>query len=149
MTSPYRGNPRERRALDAFIKIRRATNTLQARLAPSYARHGLTESQFATLEVLYYLGPLCQRDIARKILKSGGNLTMVIDNLEKSGLVRRRTSKEDRREKVVELTTKGQGLITEIFPQHAHDIADLFSSLSAREQDELARLCRKLGLSLA
>jgi MarR family 2-MHQ and catechol resistance regulon transcriptional repressor len=149
MKTPYRGSPRERRALDAFIKIRRATNAIQARLAPSYARDSLTESQFGTLEVLYHLGPLCQRDIARKILKSGGNLTLVIDNLEKAGLVRRRTSSEDRREKLVELTAKGADLIERIFPPHAGDVADLFSGLTVAEQGELARLCRKLGLSLA
>ena len=57
-------------------------------------------------------------------------------------------SKEDRREKLVELTAKGHELIAGIFPQHASDIADLLSSLSTKEQDELARLCRKLGLSL-
>jgi MarR family 2-MHQ and catechol resistance regulon transcriptional repressor len=149
MTDPYRGSQREHRALNAFIKIRRATNTLQTRLAPWYTSHGLTESQFAVLEALYYRGPLCQRDIAQKILKSGGNLTLVIDNLERAGLVLRRTSSEDRREKLVELTAKGHGLIAGIFPQHADDIAGLFSSLSAKEQEELARLCRKLGLSLS
>jgi MarR family 2-MHQ and catechol resistance regulon transcriptional repressor len=44
----------------------------------------LTISQFGVLEALYHKGPLCQRDIASKILKSTGNITLVIVNLEKS-----------------------------------------------------------------
>lgn len=49
------------------------------------------------LEALYHKGPLCKRDIAAKILKSTGNITLLIDNLEKNGLVRRERDNEDRR----------------------------------------------------
>ena len=57
--------------------------------------HNLTISQFGVLEALYHLGPLSQRQLADKILRSSGNLTMVIDNLERDGLVRRDADPEE------------------------------------------------------
>ena len=49
------------------------------------ASAGLSTSQFAVLDALLHLGPLCQKDLGEKILKTSGNMTMVIDNLEKGG----------------------------------------------------------------
>ena len=68
---------------------------------------GLTISQFGVLEALHHKGPLCQRDIAVKILKSTGNITLVIDNLEKQGLVTRERTSEDRRYLTIRLTGQG------------------------------------------
>ena len=146
-TSRRSGGPAEQRALDAYVKLHRATDSLRARSTHFFASHNLTYSQFATLEVLYHVGPLCQRDIGAKVLKSGGNLTLVIDNLEKAELVERRPSTEDRRQKVVALTPKGRRLMAAIFPEHARRISASMSVLTSREQEQLARLCRKLGLS--
>ena len=69
---------------------------------------GLTHGQFGTMEALFHLGPLCQRELGEKLLRSGGNLTMVIDNLEKKGWVRRERQPDDRRKVLVSLTPKGR-----------------------------------------
>lgn len=145
MPTRYRGSDEERRALNALITLRRAANAVSHREADLMRRHGLTESQFGVLEALLHLGPMCQRDLAGKILKSTGNLTTVVDNLERDGLVERRPNPDDRRMVSVELTAPGRGLIEEILPAHVASIVDLFSVLSADEQGELARLCRRLG----
>ena len=63
--------------------------TFSRAVACKVAEYDLTAPQFGVLEALYHLGPLCQKDLAAKILKSSGNMTMVIDNLEKRDLVRR------------------------------------------------------------
>jgi MarR family 2-MHQ and catechol resistance regulon transcriptional repressor len=89
------------------------------------------------------IGELC-----RKQLVSGGNMTVVLDNLEKLGLVERAHSKEDRRAIVVRLTTKGKKLFDEIFVKHAEHIVRLASVLTDQEQEELAGLLKKLGVSL-
>ena len=99
------------------------------------------------LESLLHLGPLTQGVIGRKLLKSSGNITVVIDNLEKRGLVRRDRSTEDRRQVFVSLTPEGEELIRRIFPEHARAITDEFSALTPDEQRELGRLCKKLGLA--
>jgi MarR family 2-MHQ and catechol resistance regulon transcriptional repressor len=71
---------------------------------------------------------------------------MVIDNLEKNGLVRRERNEADRRFFIVHLTDKGYSLINNIFPPHAAVIAKYLGVLTAAEQDTLGRLCKKLGL---
>ena len=60
-----------------------------ARLDPLMRDADLTVGQFGTLEALLHLGPLCRRDLGRKLLRSGGNITVVVGNLARRGLVRR------------------------------------------------------------
>ena len=102
-------------------------------------------AQLGTLEVLYYLGPMCQSDIGNKLLVTGGNMTMVINNLEKRGLVSRQRDPDDRRQITVSLTEQGQQLIGELFPRHAQNISKLMNVLSPTELEELGRLCKILG----
>jgi MarR family 2-MHQ and catechol resistance regulon transcriptional repressor len=146
MGTHYKGTQREIRALDTYIKVMRAADSVSARLSPRLAAAGLTMSQLGALEALYHLGPLCQCDLANKLLKTSGNITMVIDNLERLGLVRRRREGRDRRFVTVHLTEKGRRVIREIFPRHVAAIVEEMSILTKAEQEELGRLCRKLGL---
>ena len=147
MEKTYRGSRQEARALNAYVKLMRAAETITTRVHKHLAAFGLTLSQFAVLEALYHLGPLYQREIGQKLLKSSGNITMVIDNLEKRGFVRRDRKKEDRRFLNVRLTGEGFELISKVFPPHAAVITREMSVLSAGEQETLARLCKKLGLT--
>lgn len=147
MPTHYRGADADVRALDTFIKLVRAAESVTARIARRIAGYGLTEGQFGVLEMLLHLGPLSQRDIGRKQLRSGGNVTMVVDNLERRGLVRRERAAHDRRLTIVHLTDAGRALIEGIFPGHVREIARALAALTPEEQAELGRLCRKLGLA--
>jgi MarR family 2-MHQ and catechol resistance regulon transcriptional repressor len=148
MKIKYSKNNREQKALRTYVKLMRAAESVTGRIHEHLSSIGLTLSQFAVIEALYHLGPLSQRKIGQKILRSSGNITMVIDNLEKNGLVRRKRDKADRRRFIVHLTDKGYKLIHNIFPPHARVIAREFGVLTAGEQDTLASLCKKLGLGV-
>jgi MarR family transcriptional regulator, 2-MHQ and catechol-resistance regulon repressor len=145
----YTGNKKTEQALDTFVKLTRASNSVSAVTNTSITDAGLTTSQFAVLEVLYHAGPLCLTEIAHRILTTGGNLTLVVKNLEKRGLVQRKQSADDRRFFSLHLTPKGKNLIAEVFPKQAAEIARVISALSAEEQAELARLAKKLGTAAA
>lgn len=145
MGTKHRGPAREVRALDAYIKLARCTDTIETRLARELAQHGLSVPQLAVLEALLHLGPLCQRELGQKVLRTGGSVTAMVSGLERRGWVRRTRSRDDRRVVLVRLTPSGRRLIRRVFPRHAHNVADAFAGLSAAEQDELARLCKKLG----
>jgi MarR family transcriptional regulator, 2-MHQ and catechol-resistance regulon repressor len=145
MATHFKGDAREVRALDAYIKLSRASGTLDGRLATNLARLGLTPGQLGVMEALMHLGPLSQGELGRKLLRSGGNVTTVIDNLERRKLVSRRRNREDRRIVTVALTTGGRRLIEEVFPVHARAVAQAMATLTVAEQEELGRLCRKLG----
>ena len=148
MGTHYRGTEEEKRALNAFITLMRAGESLSARLARDLAGKGLTITQFGALEALLHLGPLCQRDLGCKLLRSGGNITLVVDNLEKQGLVRRDRDGSDRRYVTVSLTSEGRRLIERVFREHLALIVDEMAVLSPREQENLRALCRSLGLGV-
>jgi MarR family 2-MHQ and catechol resistance regulon transcriptional repressor len=145
MGTRYLGTQEQVLALDTFIKLVRATETVSNRIHRHLAETDLTVSQFGVLEVLLHLGPLYQRDLAEKLLKSGGNMTLVIDNLEKRELVKREREVDDRRCIKVCLTQKGHQLISRIFPSHVAAVVNEIGILTPDEQEELGRLCRKLG----
>jgi MarR family transcriptional regulator, 2-MHQ and catechol-resistance regulon repressor len=145
MPGRYKGAPSELLALGAYVKLERAASALAGALAPHLDAAGLSESQFGVLEALLHLGPLHQCDLAARILKSSGNMTLVVGNLEKRGLVRRERSAVDRRFNRVHLTAEGERLVRAVFPPHAARITGLMGALTAAEQRALARLCRKLG----
>jgi MarR family 2-MHQ and catechol resistance regulon transcriptional repressor len=145
MGSHFDGNENERRALSAFINLLRAANSLYARESRRLMGTGLTPSQFGVLEAIYHLGPLSQTELSHKLLKTGGNMTMVVDNLEKHGQVERRRGEGDRRRITVHLTRRGRRLIERILPVHVAGVQEDFERLSHREQEQLRVLCRKLG----
>ena len=146
MGTHYEGTKEEKRALNTFIKLVRAAQSVSGRVESHFSSIGLSVSQFGVLEALYHLGPLFQKDLASKILKSTGNITMVVDNLEKQGLVERVRDEKDRRHYSVRITAKGSALIRSFFPGHVLRIVRELSVLTKAEQDELGRLCRKVGL---
>src|SRR5262245_11609009 len=145
MPTHYQGTPEEVLALDTFIKLNRATESLGARLIHGGTLGNLTESQFGVMETIFHLGPLCLGEISAKLLKSGGNITLVIDNLEKQGLVRRERDVQDRRMVFVSLTPEGEALIKQVLPVHIAAIVAEINTLTPEEQQILGRLCRKLG----
>jgi MarR family 2-MHQ and catechol resistance regulon transcriptional repressor len=143
--SRYRQDQAERQALSTYLKLTRTSDRLWDRLALGLQREGVTPSQFGVLEALFHLGPMCQRDLGERILRSSGNMTMVIGNLERRGLVRRARSTEDRRYHQVLLTAQGERLVRRVFPEHAAAITRELSVLTREEQRTLGHLCRKLG----
>ena len=145
----YKGNRREQRALDTYVKLMRAAESVTARVNRDLDAAGLTISQFGVLEALYHLGPLVLSDLARKILKTSGNLTMVVGNLQKRGLVTRTRQAADKRFYLVSITEKGRKLIAQVFPRHVERIVAAMSTLSPAEQKSLAALSRKLGTTVA
>jgi MarR family 2-MHQ and catechol resistance regulon transcriptional repressor len=133
------------RALNAYINLARASDSLFGRMSAQIEQEGLTLGQFGVLEALLHLGPVGQRTLGRKLLRSGGNVTLVVDNLERHGWVRRERVEEDHRMVRVHLTPEGRTLIERVFPKHAQAIRGEMNVLTAAEQEELRRLCRKLG----
>ncbi|MCB0142559.1 MAG: winged helix-turn-helix transcriptional regulator [Caldilineaceae bacterium] len=146
MSTHFDGSAEEQRALDVYIKLTRCAESVNARINQRLSDLKLTISQFGVLEALYHLGPMHQNELGQKILRSSGNMTMVIDNLCKRGLVERCRNEEDRRYVRVSLTPAGQQLIHDYFPEHVKIVLEEIGVLSPAEQEDLQHLCKKLGL---
>lgn len=145
MPTHYKGCQETERALSAYINLIRASDSLVSKASTQLEQSGMTLGQFAVLEALHHLGPMCQHTLAKKLLRSGGNITLVVDNLEKRGWVRRERQKDDRRMIQIHLTPKGARLIAKVFPEHAAAITQIMKELTEQEQGELRRIAGKLG----
>lgn len=147
MPTHYKGTSQEVMTLNSYIALLRCTETVTAATTRHLSEAGLTIGQFGVLETLYHLGPLCQRDIGKKLLRSGGNITTVVDNLVKRSLVERHPYPDDRRYWQVDLTEQGRELIAGVLPRHVAGVVARLAVLEPAEQEELRRLCRKLGMA--
>jgi MarR family transcriptional regulator, 2-MHQ and catechol-resistance regulon repressor len=136
-------------ALKLWVVLARSFNAVSARLNEDIARHELTPTEFAILEVLYHKGPLLLGEVQRKILVTSGGITYLVDRLVEKGFVKREECAEDRRARYAVLTPAGTALIRKIFPQHASAIEEVLSGLSTAEQREAVQLLKKLGLAAA
>jgi MarR family 2-MHQ and catechol resistance regulon transcriptional repressor len=145
MPTHFKGCKETERALSAYINLIRASDSLVSKASAQLEQSGMTLGQFAILEALHHLGPMCQHALAEKLLRSGGNVTLVVDNLEKRGWVRRERQKDDRRMVQIHLTPKGARLIAKVFPEHAIAITKIMNELTVNEQEELRRIAGKLG----
>jgi MarR family 2-MHQ and catechol resistance regulon transcriptional repressor len=148
MPTHYQGSAEDKLALDAFIKVTRAHNHLMSSLAQVHAKHGLTPPQFGILETLWHLGPLNQQELCRKLLTSKPNVSAILNNLEKNGLVRRVPDARDGRAVQVQLSAKGRQLIEEAFPVFLQALKQRFSCLSAEEMATLASISKRWGLAM-
>ncbi len=131
--------------LKTLIALSRTTNNVHKREYKTIKEGGLTVSQFSVLEVLYHKGDLKVAEIIDKTLSTGGNMTVVIENLVKDGLVTRYKDPEDKRINFISITKKGKDIIDEIFPKHIENINEIFSSLTIEEKQSLIGLLKKLS----
>jgi MarR family 2-MHQ and catechol resistance regulon transcriptional repressor len=145
MPTHYEGTAEQRCALDLFIKLARASEAFFARCSEPVQGGGLTPTQFGVLETLWHLGPLTPSQLAEKHLKSRNNLSVVIENLHRDGLVRREQCPKDRRAHYIHLTDLGRDRIAALFPPFVDAVVREASALSVEEQEGLSHLLKKLG----
>jgi len=148
MGTRYKGTDKEVTALNSFIKLVRAAESTLSRVNLVLSKYNLTESQFAILDALSHIGPLFQKDLGNKLLKTGGNITLVIDNLEKRSLVKRERREQDRRYFTIHLTKQGKALFTKVFPVYLSAIVKEMSVIPKSDHLELQRISKTVGLGI-
>ena len=136
-------------ALNTWIKLARTFNSFNKKSIENIRKFGLTQAQFSVIEILGHLGPMKVGEICNKMLVTGGNMTLVLDNIEKLGYLERIQCKDDRRALIIQLTVAGKNLFEEIFKHHAEHIGKLMSVITPSEQKQLGELLKKLGLAVS
>lgn len=135
-------------ALALVTAMARSHSALSKDLERMLVAHKLTAPQFGVLEMLGRRGPLPLHEIGKELLVSGGNITCVVDNLEKAGLVVRTRDTQDRRVIQAALTPAGAARLAEILPVYAARALALTAGLTDVEQGILVQLLRKLSATL-
>jgi MarR family 2-MHQ and catechol resistance regulon transcriptional repressor len=146
MATHYKGSLKEVNALNSYIKLVRAFESISSRLYMKLAKEGLTESQFYVLDALYHCGQMNQKDLGKKIFRSGGNITMVVNNLEKQKLIKKKQSEEDKRVYIIKLKNEGRDLYEKVFPKFLKAIMNEFEGIKEKEHKEFQKVCKKIGI---
>lgn len=115
--------------LSLIIAMRRALQPEERSLSATLVEYGLTVSQFAVLDALYYLGALNINQIIEKTLSTSGNMTVVIKNLVKLDLVTKERDPNDGRAFLIHITDKGYEIMEELFPRHLVNLESIFTTL--------------------
>lgn len=131
--------------LKLLIALTRATQMVHKRSSKIFGDGGLTTAQFSVLETLYHKGSMSINQIIQTVLSTGGNMTVVVNNLEKENLVTRYTNPEDKRSSVITITEKGKQKVEEIFPNHLIDLEEHFSKLTSEEKSLLIKTLKKIN----
>jgi MarR family 2-MHQ and catechol resistance regulon transcriptional repressor len=106
---------------------------------------GIDDTDFRILEVLLNKGPLPVNTIGPKVNLTPGSISVAVDRLLARGLVSRVESREDRRVRLVSLTSKGKELIAPVFRKHAAEIGNVFSDATPKEVRSFEMILKKIG----
>jgi DNA-binding MarR family transcriptional regulator len=137
--------------IEGWVRFLRAhaavTRQLSARLE---AAHGLTLNDYDVLVQLYYAPERSLRrvDIARAVLLTASGITRLLDGLERSGWVEKRSCESDARVSYAVLTEAGLAKFEAAQATHLADIEELFASnFTAEERRTLSELLGRLPLA--
>lgn len=145
MGTKFNGSTDEKFALDCFIKLFRASEVVKNNSTKIVNDIGFSDGQFFVLDALYHLGNVSQRLLSEKIMRTEGNLTMIIRNLLKRKLIKRIRNKNDGRVFLISITEKGKSEYEKTFPFFLEAVKNDFSVLTKREKIFLQNVCKKLG----
>ncbi len=110
------------------------------RWAGMLAQLKVSPSQYGVLMALGEAGPLGQQRLAELVGIDPRNAVPIIDALAAHGLVRREIDPRDRRRRVLDLTAKGRGVVSDLASVGAEIERDLLSPLTPAEQATLRRM---------
>jgi MarR family transcriptional regulator, 2-MHQ and catechol-resistance regulon repressor len=128
-----------------WLVMLKAMRALTRYAAAGIGDTGLGDSDFRVLEVLLHKGPLPVNTIGPIVDLTPGSISIAVDRLFAKGLVSRVESTEDRRVRIVTLTSRGRSLIVTAFRKHAGQMKGVFSELSPEELRGFELALKKVG----
>ena len=109
---------------------------------------GLTIDEFSALDTISANKELCQRDLAKLILKDRANTGKLLDSLEQKGLINRELSiKNNRPVKILKITEEGQKVYTETYSKlspHHRVVEEKIANTDLARVGELLRDLREI-----
>ena len=128
-----------------WLVMMKAMRALTRYAAAGIEETGLGLTDFGILEALLHKGPLPVNTIGPIVDLTPGSISIAVDRLFAKGLVSRVESGEDRRVRIVALTSRGKDLIAPAFRKHAGQMRRVFSELSPDELRVLEMALKKVG----
>ena len=136
---------RRKEAIRTWLRLLSCETLVEQQLRSLFrGNFSVTLPQFDVLSELERAGtPLTMSQLSHELMVSNGNVTGVIDRLEKSGLVERNRAEHDRRIQYIQLTPRGRKDFDKMARHHARWLEDLFSELTLDDMSGLQELLLK------
>jgi DNA-binding MarR family transcriptional regulator len=128
-----------------WIRLTRAYYSIYRRVRARLAQGGLTVPQFFVLAEVGYAGALRLHEVGGRLAVTLGNITGIVDRLEKVGYIQREKDPDDRRVTWVRMTTRGLTLYQEVSRTFQEEVALSLGDVSGAELRVLSRILKKLN----
>jgi len=133
----------------AFHALLRTFGRLRQVMEPHFSSFGTSASQWGILRVLQRAEAAGERglrltDLGQRLLIQPPSVTVVVDRMQRRGLLERRQSRTDQRSRVVALTPAGRKLLATVLKVHSEKVSSLFAEHDPDEVEALAGLLQKL-----
>lgn len=131
-----------------WVRLAMTFNVLYQEIKNELNKEHLTVPQLDIITCLSRTKGLPLSELAERLLVTGGNVTGIIDRLERDGYVYRVRDKNDRRVVRALLTEKGFNLYKSFLPRYKEVMQRINAGLTAPERKQLQRLLKKLAHSV-
>ena len=145
------GAPRSKEAIRTWLRLLSCETVIEQQLRSLFRKQfEVTLPQFDVLAELERTGkPMTMSELSRELMVSNGNVTGVIDRLERAGFVTRTRAEHDRRVQYIALTDEGSTRFDDMAHRHEEWLDDLFSDLSLEDMASLQKLLLKARNSVS
>ena len=132
-------------AIRTWLRLLSCETVIEQKLRTLFrTEFSVTLPQFDVLSELERTGkPMTMSELSIGLMVSNGNVTGVIDRLERNGLVTRTRAKHDRRIQYIELTVQGRKDFNNMAQHHEGWVGDILDKLSDEDMSHLQELLLK------
>ena len=138
----------ENTVLRLWLLLRRVGDALAICQDSVFSKYGLTTEQFGVLTSIKSRGPLRPSDLGSILERAPNSMSMLVDRMVKTGLVKRTRDRKDRRVVTVSLTSKGEKALEPAIPAGWEFIHEILSPLSPNDQRALAGMLETVRCEL-
>ena len=143
--------PKSKEAIRTWLRLLSCETVIERELRTLFRTNfSVTLPQFDVLSELERAGEqMTMSQLSRELMVSNGNVTGVIDRLEKSGYVTRSRAEHDRRVQYIDLTAKGRKEFNRMAKRHERWLDELLTDLTMSDMANLQKLLLKTRNSAA
>jgi DNA-binding MarR family transcriptional regulator len=134
-------------SIEAYLLFIRTATVIFTEVEDRLSYHGLSQSKFALLMLLYnHLDEgLHPSELAIHAGVRKSTITGLLGGLERTNYIKKECVLNDRRMVKIKLTETGKKVIDEILPEHLQSLTTLMGCLNAKEKQNFVELLEKIN----
>lgn len=127
-----------------WIAVAKASQIIHQKLAKSLTALDIKVPHLDILANLYRFEGISQQDLARKLLVGRSNISMLLPQIEKRGLIERRPDDRDKRILRLHLTEKGRDITRKALAIELELIEHSMSTTSVDECNHVGEIMKRM-----